>query len=383
MANSNTAHPFFDMHTHGFVRVATSTPCVRTADIAFNTKGIIEQAKMADEQNVDLLVYPELCLTSYAVDDLHLQQALLDAAESAVADVVEASKSLTPVLIIGAALRRSGRIYNCALAIAHGRLLGVVPKSFLPNYREFYEKRYFARGHNIQGLDIDVNGEAVPFGTDLVFAADNLPGFTFGLEICEDFWAPQPPGTLAALAGATILCNLSASPITIGRSEDRHLLCRASSNRSICAYAYSASGHGESTTDLAWDGQGMVYEMGELMVESVRFDLDPELCVTDIDTQRILSERMRNGTFNDGAEYAGRPEDWFRRVTFTHRYAGGDIGLRLLVAAQRTQEVRADRRESFSHGWRILIVHASRSFQVNLFVFCQPNRWRVPWFPRH
>ncbi|GMN12751.1 NAD(+) synthase [Altererythrobacter sp. MTPC7] len=325
------AHPFFDMHTHGFVRVATSTPHVRTADIAYNTAAIIEQARAADEQDVDLLLYPELCLTSYAVDDLHMQQALLDATENAVAEVVAASKEITPVLIIGAALRKTGRIYNCALAIANGRLLGVVPKSFLPNYREFYEKRYFARGHNVQGQDITVNGETVPFGTDLVFGAENLPGFTFGMEICEDFWAPQPPGTLAALAGATILCNLSASPITIGRSEDRHLLCKASSNRSICAYAYSASGHGESTTDLAWDGQGMVYELGELMVESVRFDFDAELCVTDIDTARILSERMRNGTFNDGAEYAGRPEDWFRRVGFTHRYRGGDIGLRRAV----------------------------------------------------
>ncbi len=331
MVTETQSHAFFDMHNHGFVRVATSTPCVRTADVAFNTAAIIEQAEAAHEQNVDLLVYPELCVTSYAVDDLHLQQTLLDAAEAAVAEIVAASEKLHPVLIIGAALRRKGRIYNCALAIAHGRLLGVVPKSFLPNYREFYEKRYFARGHNIQGVEIRLNGQDVPFGTDLVFAAENLPGFTFGLEICEDFWAPQPPGTLAALAGATILCNLSASPITIGRSDDRHLLCRASSNRSICAYAYSASGHGESTTDLAWDGQGMVYEMGELMVESTRFDLHPELCVTDIDTQRILSERMRNGTFNDGAEYAGRPDEYFRRVEFTHRYQGGDICLRRAV----------------------------------------------------
>ena len=328
---NDTSHPFFDMHSHGFVRVATSTPFVRTADIAANTAGIIEQAKAAHECHVDLLLYPELCLTSYAVDDLHMQQALLDATEAAVADLVAASSDLTPVMVVGAALRHNGRVYNCALAIGHGRLLGVVPKSFLPNYREFYEKRWFARGHEIQGQQITLNGETVPFGTDLIFAAENLPGFVFGMEICEDFWAPQPPGVLAALAGATILLNLSASPITIGRSDDRHMLCRASSARSVCAYAYSASGHGESTTDLAWDGQGMVYELGDLMVESVRFDLDPELCITDIDTQRILSERMRNGTFNDGADYAGRPEDRYRKVTFDHAYQAGDIGLKRAV----------------------------------------------------
>ena len=331
MANSETSHQFFDMHRHGFVRVATATPRVRTADVACNVEGILEQARAAHAQDVDLLLYPELCLTSYAVDDLHMQQALLDATEAAVATIVADSAELTPVLVIGAALRHNGRVYNCALAIAHGRLLGAIPKSFLPNYREFYEKRYFARGHTMRGQQIVVNGERVPFGTDVIFAADNLPGFVFGIEICEDFWSPQPPGTMAAMAGATILLNLSASPITIGRGDDRHMLCRASSSRAVCAYAYSASGHGESTTDLAWDGQGMIYELGELMVESVRFDLQPELCVTDIDTRRILSERMRNGTFNDGCEAAGRPEDHYRRVAFEHAYTTGDIGLRRAV----------------------------------------------------
>jgi NAD+ synthase (glutamine-hydrolysing) len=324
---SEQTHAFYDMHSHGFVRVATATPCSRPADVAFNTDGVIAEAEKAHAQHVDLVVFPELALSSYAIDDLHLQRAILEGVEQGLAKLIEASAALNPVLVVGAPLRRGDKIYNCAVVIAGGEMLGVIPKSYLPNYREFYEKRYFAHGRNCQDLWIAVNGEEVPFGTDLVFAASNLPGFTFGVEICEDFWAPNPPGTLAALAGAQILCNLSASPITIGRADDRHLHCRSSSARSICAYVYSASGHGESTTDLAWDGQGVVYELGDLLAESERFDLEPELCVVDVDTQRISAERMRNQTFADAAEAHGRPEDSFRRVVFDHAYGEGDIGL--------------------------------------------------------
>ena len=309
-----------DRHTHGFVRVATCTPCVRPADVAGNTASIIEEARHAHDAGVDLAVYPELCVTGYAIDDLHLQQAVIDAAEAAVGRIVAASEGLAPVLVIGAPVQRNGRLYNCALAIANGRLLGAVPKSYLPNYREFYEKRQFTRGHNCHGLDVTIAGHNVPFGIDVIFAAENLPGFVFGMEICEDFWAPQPPSMVAAMAGATILCNLSASPVTIGRAGDRHLHCASASSRGMCAYAYSASGHGESTTDLAWDGQGVIYELGQLMKESVRFDMQAELCVTDIDTARIVADRTRNGTFHDAAEAAGRPEDWYRRVGFTHNH---------------------------------------------------------------
>ena len=321
------AHAFYDMHTHGFVRIATSTPGVRTADVAYNAAAILEEAQRAHERNIDLVLYPELSLSSYAIDDLLLQNALLDAVEREIERIVASSAELTPVLVIGAPLRHDGRLYNCALAIAHGRLLGVVPKSYLPNYREFYEKRWFARGATCRGLTIAVGGIGAPFGADLIFAAENLPGFVFGMEICEDYWAPIPPGTYAALAGATILLNMSASPVTIGRADDRIVHCRSMSSRSVCAYAYSASGYGESTTDLAWDGHGMTYELGEMMAESARFDRDAELSVVDIDTRRILAERMRMGTFNDGAEDAGRPADRFRRIAFTHCHRRGDIGL--------------------------------------------------------
>jgi NAD+ synthase (glutamine-hydrolysing) len=348
-----TAHPFFDMHRHGFVRIATSTPTLRTADVAYNSKGILEEARRAHARNVDLVLYPELSLSSYAIDDLHIQTALLDAVEGEVARIVAASANLIPVLVVGAPLRHNGRLYNCALAIAGGKLLGVVPKTYLPNYREYYEKRWFARGGMVRDQAIRVGGLDAPFGVDLLFSASNLSAFVFGIEICEDFWAPEPPGIKAAMAGATMLLNLSASNVVIGKSDERHMLSRASSSRGVCAYAYSASGYGESTTDLAWDGQGMVYELGDLMVESVRFDRAAELCVVDIDTRRILNERMRMGTFNDCAEDAGRPEDRYRRIAFEHVHVPGDIGLvrsnrRFPFVPNRPDKLDADCYEAFN-----------------------------------
>ena len=320
-------HPFYDMHRHGFVRVATSTPRVRTADVSYNRDGILAEARRAHDCHVDLLVYPELSVSSYAIDDLHLQSALLDAVERAVLEITMLSAGLSPVLLIGAPLRHNGRLYNCAVVIANGKLLGAVPKSYLPNYREFYEKRWFAPGVNVAGQYIRIGQTEVPFGADLVFASNQIPGFKLFVEICEDYWAATPPSTLGALAGATILANLSASNIVIGKSDERHLLCRSQSQRCTAAYIYSAAGHGESTTDLAWDGQGIIYELGDLLAESERFSLDPELCIADVDCERILGDRLRLPTFNDAAEAAGRPDETFRTVPFDHAPASGDIGL--------------------------------------------------------
>ena len=364
LASSNDAgsaelatHPFHAMHTHGFFRLATATPRVRTADVSGNAAGILSQARRAHDRNVDLVLFPELSLSSYAIDDLHLQGAVLDAVERELAGIVAASAQLIPVLVIGAPLRHAGRLYNCAAVIAGGRLLGVVPKSYLPNYREYYEKRWFARGQDCRAETIAAGGTLVPFGTDLIFSADNLPGFVFGVEICEDFWAPEPPGIRAALAGATTVLNLSASNVTIGKADERHLLCRASSTRGLCAYAYSASGYGESTTDLSWDGQSMIYELGDLMAESTRFDREPELCVADIDTRRILGERLRNGTFSDGAADAGRGsaglDESYRRIAFRHAHQGGDVGLdrpirRFPFVPSRPERLDADCYEAFN-----------------------------------
>jgi NAD+ synthase (glutamine-hydrolysing) len=321
------ADRFASIHTHGMVRIACATPVGSVGDVAANAEGILALASEAAAAGADLVLYPELCLSSYAIDDLHLQDALLDAVEAAVARIVAGSRDLAPVLLIGAPVRRAGRLYNCALVISRGRLLGVVPKSFLPNYREYYEKRWFAPGAGLTGLTVTLAGQDAPFGTDLIFAASDLADFIFHAEICEDYWAPAPPSTTGALAGALILCNLSASNIVIGKARDRALLAAAQSTRCIAAYAYSAAGPGESTTDLAWDGQAMVHELGELLSESSRFGDDAELIYADVDVQRIRLERMRNGTFNDSVVAAGNPETRFRIIRFAHHPGYGDIGL--------------------------------------------------------
>jgi len=319
-------HPFYSIHSHGLVRVGACTPRATVGDIAANTASHIALAKQGDAAGADLLVFTELGITGYALDDLHLQDAVLRATRQGLADLIAASARLKPALVVGAALERNGRLYNCAVIIARGRVLGVVPKTFLPNYREYYEKRWFAAGLGLSG-EIELAGQTAPFGPDLIFAADDLPDFVFHAEICEDFWAPIPPSSYGALAGATILSNLSASNVTIGKARQRALLCAAQSERAVAAYIFSASGPGESTTDLAWDGQSLIHELGDLLAASGRFDLDEELVLADIDVARIRQERMRVGTFNDSAVALGHPETEFRRIAFRHDPDFGDTGL--------------------------------------------------------
>lgn len=321
-------HPFYSIHRHELVRVAACTPPATVGDPAANARAAIDLARKADAQAVDLLVYPELNLSSYAIDDLHMQAAQHIATEQAIAALVKASSKLRTVLVVGAAIPRNGRLYNCAMAITRGRILGVVPKSFLPNYREFYEKRWFASGHGLTGLSIELAGQTVPFGTDLIFSATDLPSLIFHIEICEDFWSPTPPSTRGALAGALICCNLSASPSLIGKGRDRAMLAAAQSSRAICGYVFSASGPGESTTDLVWDGQGLIHENGQLLAESQRFRCETDMIVADVDAGRLKNERMRNGTFNDAAAFAGHPETQFRRVGFDHKPDFADVGLK-------------------------------------------------------
>ena len=313
------------------LRVAAATPRASVGDAALNARETIALAQRAHDEAVDLVVFPELNLTSYAIDDLHLQTAQQEATSLAIADVVAATAALRPVLLVGAALPRNGRLYNCAVVIARGRVLGVVPKTFLPNYREYYEKRWFASGAGLTGLTIELGGETVPFGTDQIFAAADLPHFVFHAEICEDYWSPTPPSTDGALAGALVCCNLSASNVVIGKSRERAMLSAAQSARAVCAYVYSASGPGESTTDLAWDGQGTIHELGEQIAESSRFALDPELVIADVDCERLMQERLRNPTFGDAATFAGHPETRFRRITFDHQPDYADVGLRRAI----------------------------------------------------
>lgn len=205
--------------------------------------------------------------------------------------------------------------------------MGVTPKSFLPNYREYYENRWFAPGAGLTGLEMRLAGQTVPFGTDLIFAANDLADFVFHMEMCEDFWAATPPSTQAALAGAHILCNLSASNIVVGKAEDRALLCASQSLRCQAAYLYSAAGPGESTTDLAWDGQATIHELGALLAQTDRFPATAQMAVADVDVERLRLERMRTPTFNNAAVASGHPETRFRRIEFDHKPSFADVGL--------------------------------------------------------
>ncbi|HEX5935828.1 MAG TPA: NAD(+) synthase, partial [Pseudorhizobium sp.] len=258
-----------------------------------------------------------LGLSSYAIDDLLLQDALLEAVERAIASIVEASARLYPVLVVGAPLRHQGRLYNTGVIIHQGKVLGVVPKAYLPTYREFYERRHFSPGTGVAGASISVAGQTAPFGTDLLFRAEGTVPMTFHVEICEDFWVPLPPSTRAAMAGAELLLNLSASNITIGKAETRRMLCASQSARTVAAYAYSAAGPGESTTDLAWDGHAAIFEYGDLLAETPRFLTEGTFVTADIDLGRLRQERMRLNTFGDCAKHELPGGHVYRMVNFT------------------------------------------------------------------
>ncbi|MEO9325342.1 NAD(+) synthase [Nocardioides sp. C4-1] len=317
---------FYSAYAHGFARVAACTLPVAIADPATNAARTVEQAQACHDEGVAVALFPELGLTGYAVDDLFLQDTLLDAVVAAVDEIVTASITLRPVIVVGAPLRHAGRVYNCALVVQGGRLLGVAPKAHLPTYREFYERRWFAAGDDLgNGDDITVGQHVAPFGTDLLFQADDVPDLTFHVEICEDMWVPVPPSATAALHGAHLLLNLSGSPITIARAEDRRLLARSASARCQAAYVYAAAGQGESSTDLSWDGQTMIYECGDLLAEGDRFPEEARRTIADVDLDRIRQERMRVGTFDDNRRQHG---DGLTTIEFTLDPPPGDIGLR-------------------------------------------------------
>ncbi|OBK77264.1 NAD(+) synthase [Mycobacterium sp. 1274761.0] len=321
---------FYSAYGQGFVRVAACTLHTAIAEPATNADSVLEVARQCHDDAVGLAVFPELTLSGYSIEDILLQDALLDAVEQAVLDVVKASADLLPVLVIGAPLRQQHRIYNTAVVIHRGQILGVVPKSYLPTYREFYERRQMAAGDDVRGVIRIGRGDAaaeVPFGSDLLFAATDLSGFVLHVEICEDMFVPIPPSSEAALAGATVLANLSGSPITIGRAEDRCLLARSASSRCLAAYVYAAAGEGESTTDLAWDGQTMIYENGVQLAMSERFPKGPRRSIADVDLELLRAERMRMGTFDDNATHHGLDADAFRRIEFQLDPPDGDIGL--------------------------------------------------------
>jgi NAD+ synthase (glutamine-hydrolysing) len=317
---------FWSAYRHGFLRVAAATITTALAQPAANAASVLAQARDLDADGVGLAVFPELTLSGYSLEDIVMQDSLLEAVEVALADVVAGSADLLPVLVVGAPLRLRHRIHNCAVVIHRGRVLGVAPKSYLPTYREFYERRQMAPGDDVRGT-IRVAGTEVPFGPDLLFSASDVPGFVLYVEICEDMWVPVPPSAEAALAGATVLANLSGSPITIGRAEDRKLMCRSASSRCLAAYVYAAAGEGESTTDLSWDGQTMIYENGVLLAETERFPRGPRNSVADVDLGLLRNERLRMGTFDDNRRHHAARLDEFRTVEFALEPPRGDIGL--------------------------------------------------------
>lgn len=308
------SNPFFNLYSHGFARVAVGVPECKVADPAFNAAQTIALAQQAAQGGAVLVAFPELGLSAYTCDDLFHQKALLDACEAALDQVARATAELDIAVIVGAPLRVAHQLYNCAVVIAGGRILGVVPKSFLPNYSEFYEVRQFSAADCAVATEIRLLDQTVPFGPELLFQMEKLPLFQFHVEICEDVWVPIPPSSFAALAGATVLVNLSASNIVVGKSAYRHQLVAQQSARCLAAYMYTSAGRGESSTDLAWDGQALIYENGELLGESERFLNESHLLFADVDLERLSRERMHQTTFGQSARRHRDEVRKFRQV---------------------------------------------------------------------
>jgi NAD+ synthase (glutamine-hydrolysing) len=323
----NMTHTFSSIYSHGFVRAAVCIPLVRVADPEHNLGQTIGLARRASDNHAAIALFPELGISAYSNEDLFHQDALLDATRDALARLAGESRALNPLLIVGAPLCFEEKLFNCAVVIYRGDVLGIVPKTYLPNYREFYEKRQFTSARNAAKNEVVFLGQSVPFGNNLIFEASNVPGYTVHVEICEDVWAPTPPSTFGALAGATILANLSASNITVGKTDYRRLLCASQSAKCISAYLYSAAGPGESTTDLAWDGYALIYENNDLLAESDRFAGEEQIIFADIDLQRLTQDRMRMTSFNDSVGDHRQQVAAVRRVPFRFEIPGGEVPL--------------------------------------------------------
>jgi len=308
---------FFNLYNHGFVRVAVGIPEARVADPSFNAGKTIELMEKAERERAVLALFPELGLTAYSCEDLFHQQALLDAACEALGNVLKASQGLNLTAVVGMPLQIDHLLFNCGVVLSRGKILGIVPKTYLPNYREFYEYRQFAPAAAALSNAVEVLGQAdVPFGGRLLFQCDEEKRFTFFVEICEDLWVPIPPSSTAAMAGATVILNLSASNITIAKDEYRHSLVSNQSARCLAAYLYAAAGTGESTTDLAWDGHAIVYENGSLVGESERFRYNSQLITADLDLDRLTQERMRQNSFGQNMQHSKEELRQFRRINF-------------------------------------------------------------------
>ncbi len=332
---------FLNLYNHGFIRTAVCIPEVKVADTFFNTQKTIELAKKAASNKALIAVFPELGLSAYSNDDLFQQEALLQGVRNAISEIKKASTKINTVIVAGAPLQIDCRLFNCAVVFYRGRIMGVAVKSYLPNYREFYEARQFTPASAAFSSRIELAGQKdIPFGADIIFQVANIKNFNFFLEICEDLWVPIPPSSFAAMAGATVVGNLSASNITIGKSEYRHELAANQSARCVTAYLYAAAGAGESTTDLAWDGHAMIYENGNLLAESPRFSQQAQIIYSDIDLDRLAQDRMRLTSFSKNAVSHQEKILSFRKVEFDVNVPGGSIPLQREV--QRFPYIPAD-----------------------------------------
>ncbi|VVE70204.1 NAD(+) synthase [Pandoraea captiosa] len=340
---------FLNLYNHDFARVAVGVPQCRVADPAFNAAQTIALARQADAQGAVLVAFPELGIPAYSCEDLFQQRALQDACDAALAEIVAASGELGAALIVGMPVRVQQRLFNCAVVIARGRVHGVVPKTYLPNYSEFYEARQF-NAFDDAGVDqVTLLGHDVPFGA-LIFEAADQPLLRFHCEICEDVWVPVPPSSFAALAGATVLVNLSASNVVVGKSAYRHQLVAQQSARCLAAYLYTSAGQGESTTDLAWDGQALIYENGDMLAESERFASDSHLIVADVDLERLARERMHQTTFGVSVRRHAQEVERFRTIKVDVRVPR-DVELPLARTVARFPYVPSDaqRRDERCH----------------------------------
>jgi NAD+ synthase (glutamine-hydrolysing) len=337
---------FRSLYSHGFARLGAAVPHVRVAEPAFNAQRTLTLAQRASDEGIAVLVFPELGLSAYSVDDLHHQQALLEAVERGLGRILRASASLLPMLVVGAPLLTERGVFNCGVAIHRGSVLGVVPKSYVPEYREYYEKRQFRAARDAVGEEMELLGHRVPFGSNLLFAARDFPELVVHIEVCEDLWVPIPPSSYGALAGATVLANLSASNITVGKGDYRRLLAASQSGRAIAAYVYTAAGLGESTTDLAWDGQAAIFENGELLAEAERFADPEQLIAADVDLDRIVQNRAAMSSYGDAIHDHRRRLGRMRTIGFELGVGDREVPLRRAIerfpyvpaeAARRTE----------------------------------------------
>ena len=320
-------NPFFSLYRHGFVRVALGAPAVRVGDPAHNAEATLALMREAARRRALVAVFPELGLSAYTCEDLFHQQALVRASEDALNGLLSRTRNLPLAAFVGLPVAVQGLLYNCAALICRGRLLGVVPKTYLPNYREFYELRQFTPADAASCDEVVLAGQRAPFGTNLLFRLAEQPKLVLAAEICEDLWVPVPPSSYAALAGATVIANLSASNVVIGKHQYRRELASNQSARCIAAHLYSAAGVGESTTDLAWDGHAMAYENGSLLAESRRFSNEPQLTVADVDLERLEADRMRQNSFGESARRHRAEIARFRTVDWSLPLPQGKLPL--------------------------------------------------------